>query len=166
MTEKKSEDVIAIRCYNKPGITTTLQARYTAEGLFIADFDSGWSLSSEQVPSEDHRPAAGRAFNRIMEISRNGGLGVIRTPNDDDEIITVGRWEPNCATFRKANGKELKGIQMSEFGLFVPDDDLYSDLDSEYHNGNATVGKADVDLIKTALDVLEREGRLRKPSYL
>ena len=157
-----------IRCYNKPGIPADLQARLTAEGLFVADFNSGWSLESSDVDNRDHRPAAGRTFNRIKTISAQGGLGLIRTPNDEDNIITVGEWEPNCATFRDENGVELKGIQMARYGLFVPDDDLFDDLDKVFQKSGATVDDVPDHeaTIIDALKVLEHEGRLRSPADL
>lgn len=158
-----------IRCYNKPGIPEDLQARFTAEGLFVADFDTGWSLESEDVPSKKHRSAGGRTFNRIIDISRQGGIGLIRTPNDDDNIITVGEWEPNCATFREVDGTKLKGNQMSRFGLFVPrDGQIYSKLEEAYKKGGQTVDDVpdQEEILKEAIAVLEREGPLRKPAYL
>ena len=133
-----------------------------------ADFESGWSLKSSDVPDKDHRPAAGRTFNRIRTISREGGIGLIRTPNDDDEIITVGEWKPNCATFRDIDGVELKGVQMARFGLFVPHDGLYNRLDDVFDRGGQTVDDLpdQEPLITQALDTLAQNGRLRTPTYL
>ncbi len=120
----------AIRCYNMPAIPSAVQARLTAEGMFVADYRSGWSLSSAQVESKNHRPAAGNAFNRIIEISQVGGIGLIRTRNDDDQIMTVGEWQPNCVTLREINDTKLKGIQMARYGLITPEDEWYSELDA------------------------------------
>jgi len=168
MSQKQTGERPVIRCYNKPGIPNDLQARFTAEGLFVADFESGWSLKSSDVPDKDHRPAAGRTFNRIRTISREGGIGLIRTPNDDDEIITVGEWKPDCATFRDVDGIELKGVQMARFGLFVPHDDLYDRLDDVFDRGGQTVDDVpnQEPLITEALDTLTQNGRLRTPTYL
>lgn len=155
-----------IRCYNKPAIPNAVQARLTAEGMFVADYDSGWSLSSQQVSSTDLRPAAGNAFNRIIEISQVGGVGLIRTPNDDDEIITAGEWDPNCATFREVDGTKLKGIQMSQYGLFTPEDPQYEDLNEIYSGGGSTVdiAKESESEIREAINDLEYQGRLRSPT--
>lgn len=95
MTASSSSDRPTIRCYNKPGIPADLQARLTAEGLFVADFGTGWSIKSSDVDEKKDRPSAGRTFNRIKTISAHSGLGLIRTPNDRGNIITVGEWEPN-----------------------------------------------------------------------
>lgn len=154
-----------IRCYNMPAIPNAVQARLTAEGMFVADYDSGWSLSSSQVSSKDHRPAAGNAFNRIIEISQVGGVGLIRTPNDDDKIITVGEWQPNCATFRKIDGTKLKGIQMARYGLLTPEDPQYGAIDEIYDSGGATVDSAQKSEseIRGAIETLEHQGRLRGP---
>ncbi len=155
-----------IRCYNKPGIPTAVQARLTAEGLFVADYESGWSLSSEQVSDKDHRPAAGNAFNRIIDISHVGGYGLIRTPNDDDKIITVGEWRPNCATFRKIGDVKLKGVQMARYGLVTPEDSHYEELDAIYTGGSSTVdmAKKNESEIHAAIETLEKQGRLRGPT--
>ena len=165
----KSEDTReqpVIRCYNKPAIPNPVQARLTAEGMFVADYHSGWSLSSEQVSDEDHRPAAGNAFNRIIEISQVGGIGIIRTPNDDDQIIAAGEWKPNCATFREIEGTKLKGIQMSRYGLFTPSDEKYEDLNNVYASSGATVDsvKDSKSVIQEAIEYLEHQGRLRGPT--
>ncbi|WP_156105580.1 hypothetical protein [Halobellus rufus] len=159
-------DPPVIRCYNKPGIPTAIQARLTAEGLFVADYDSGKSLDSAQVPDENRRGAAGSAFNRIIEISHVGGLGVIRTPNDDDDIITVGEWEPNCATIRSIGGKVLKGVQMARYGLLTPEEDHFEQLDALYSGGSSTVDMATDSeaTIREAIEYLETQGRLRSPS--
>jgi len=156
-----------IRCYNKPAIPTDVQARLTAEGLFVADYDSGWSLSAQQVPSADHRPAAGNTFNRIIEISQVGGVGLIRTPNDNDKLIAVGEWEPNCATFREIDGVKLKGIQMARFGLLTPEDSPhYEQVEEIYSSAGATVDnvKENESEIRDAIEALEYQGRLRGPT--
>lgn len=154
-----------IRCYNKPGIPASTQARLTAEGLFVADYGSGWSLDSSQVSSKDHRPAAGNAFNRIMDLSHVGGLGTIRTPNDEDKIITIGEWEPNCATFREVNGVKLKGVQMARYGIITPEDTQYSDIDEIYSGSGATVDMArqSEQLLQETIENLRLQGRLRGP---
>ncbi|RLM83661.1 hypothetical protein D3D02_17170 [Halobellus sp. Atlit-38R] len=159
-------DPPVIRCYNKPGIPPAVQARLTAEGLFVADYDSGKSLDSAQVPDKNRRGAAGSAFNRIIEISHVGGLGVIRTPNDEDEIITVGEWEPNCATLRPIDGKLLKGVQMAHYGLLTPGDDHFEQLDALYSGGSSTVDMATDNeaTIRGAIEYLDIQGRLRSPS--
>jgi len=159
-------DPPVIRCYNKPGIPAAVQARLTAEGLFVADYDSGKSLDSAQVSDENRRGAAGNAFNRIIDISHVGGLGLIRTPNDADEIITVGEWEPNCATFRTIAGKQLKGVQMARYGLVTPEDQHYEEPDQIYSGGGSTVDMATDSeaTIREAIEYLDTQGRLRSPS--
>lgn len=161
-------DQPVIRCYNMPRVPDCVQARLTAEGLFVADYNSGWSLSSAQVSEEKYRPAAGNAFNRIMEISNVGGIGLIRTQNDDDEIITVGEWKSNCATFREINGQKLKGIQMAKYGLITPQDPQFPSISEFYSGGASTVDMAKnrESLIRDTIDELESKGRLRQPSYL
>ncbi|MDT3433244.1 hypothetical protein [Haloarcula sp. 1CSR25-25] len=168
MNTKKLADKPIIRCYNKPAVPSSVQARLTAEGLFVADYGSGWSLSSAQVPDKNHRPAAGNAFNRIIDISHVGGLGLIRTPNDDDEIITVGEWEPNCATFREIDGVKLKGVQMARYGIITPEDPEFSSLDSIYDSGSSTVdmAKQSEEEIYETIENLDCQGRLRSPSSL
>ena len=158
-------DQPVIRCYNKPGIPASTQARLTAEGLFVADYGSEWSLSSAQVSDKDRRPAAGNAFNRIIDLSHVGGFGTIRTPNDDDEIITIGEWEPNCATFREVDGVKLKGAQMARYGIITPEDSRYSDIDEIYSGSGATVdmAKQSEQLLKKTIEELEHQGRLRAP---
>lgn len=167
MSQETASEQPVIRCYNKPGIATDLQARLTAEGLFVADFETGWSLNSEHAPDENRRPAAGRTFNRITTIATQGGLGVIRTPNDDDQIITVGEWRPNCATFREIDGTKLKGIQMARYGLVVPSDQHYGDLDAVFDPGGQTVNDIpnQKDLITDAITHLKQRGRLRSPTH-
>lgn len=165
MGSSQLPDQPIIRCYNKPGIPTSTQARLTAEGLFVADYGSGWSLDSAQVSSKDHRPAAGNAFNRIIDLSHVGGLGTIRTPNDDDKIITIGEWEPNCATLREVDGVKLKGAQMARYGIITPEDPQYPDIDEIYSGGSSTVdmAKQSEQLLRETIEDLELQGRLRGP---
>ncbi|WP_226006047.1 hypothetical protein [Natrinema salinisoli] len=167
MSTTLTSDQEVIRCYNKPAISEDLQARLTAEGLFVADYNNGRSLESSAVPDDNRRSAAGLAFNRIETITQEGGIGLIRTPNDDDKIITVGEWKPNCATFKEIDGTQLKGIQMARYGLIVPSDELYNKLDGAFDTGGKTVIDVDdyQDTIEKAINTLEREGRLRKPAY-
>lgn len=144
-----------VRCYNEPALPHNLQARYSAEGLFVADYGSGRSLDSADV-NENNRSAAGNAFNRIVEISQKGGFGTIRTNNDDDAIIAVGEWMPNCIRFEEFDGKTYKGIQMAQFGLFVPQDgEIYERLDALYNTSGATVVSKpkDAAVIQTAIDL-------------
>jgi hypothetical protein len=163
-----------VRCYNDLAVRPNLQSRYTAEGLFVADSGSGRSPQSEDVPGEDHRPATGGAFDRIEEISRRGGIGLIRTSAAGDELVVAGEWAPNCATFREVNRQNgtvvrLTGVQMARFGLLVPGDDHFSTFEKLYQrtgSGTAVPVTRHEDTIRAAIDGMERTGRLRKPTYL
>lgn len=160
---EQTQPVLA--CYNKPRLSPNLQTRYAADGLLVVDYGTGWSMRSEDVDDPDERSAAGNAFNRLRELSQYGGIGAIRSPNDDDELITVGRWYPNCVTFREEGGIELKGVQMGEYGIFAPDDPLYKELDVIFNQGGSAVlpvpkHKA---TLENAFSQLEVEGRLRRP---
>lgn len=57
---------------------------------------------------------------------------------------------------------------MARYGLFIPKDDLFDDLDQLYHKSGATVDDVPDHeaTITEALNVLERNGRFRKPAYL
>lgn len=168
MSSGNSNDGPVIRCYNDLGISTAAKARFTSEGTFVADYGSGWSLSSEQVDDADHKSAAGNAFNRIIDLTERGGLGLIRTRTDDEQIISVGEWRPNCGTFREINGTKLKGAQMYRYGLITPDDSPhYTQLDELYQQGGATVVAVENgrEAIESALHWLDSVGRLRSPHY-
>jgi len=157
-----------VRCYNNPGIPESLKTRYTAEGLFVADYESGWSLESEHIADSNRKSAASTAFGEMIDISKYGGYGVLTAPNT--EIITVGEWKPNCMTFRTAdkNGKEvqLKGIQMSKYALLTSEDDLYDSISDIFTDtGGVTVRSVsdNRDTIKSTLEHLDGQGRIRGP---
>jgi hypothetical protein len=135
--------------------------------MFVADYGSGWSFSSAQVADTDHRPAAGNAFNRLIEISTRGGLGTIKTQNDEDDIIAVGKWFPNCVTLREVEGTRLKGAQMGQYGLLTPGDARYEDIEAVYSGGSSTVDviSDERELIVATIDELASQGQLRSPAY-
>ena len=113
MTNQFTEPV-AIACQNN-AVPAASQRQYIARGLWVVDFNTGYSFESSHAPSSS-RTEAGEVFNRIEEASQAGGIGTLRS--DDSRLIAVGRFGTNGVCLLDQVGdsdNKKKGVQFSEY---------------------------------------------------
>lgn len=161
------EDPVAIACQNN-AVPAASQRQYIARGLWVVDFDTGYSFESSDAPSSG-RGEAGEVFNRFEEASRAGGIGTLRS--DDSRLIAVGRFGTNGICLLDNVGdstSKKKGLQFSEYTVLGPGDPKYE----EARDIGGTLGGTVASLkdrgdkrerLEELLDQLEDAGYLRQP---
>jgi hypothetical protein len=166
MTNQFTEPV-AIACQNN-AVPAASQRQYIARGLWVVDFNTGYSFESSHAPSSS-RTEAGEVFNRIEEASQAGGIGTLRS--DDSRLIAVGRFGTNgvCLLDQVGNSdSKKKGLQFSEYTVLGPGDPKYE----EARDIGGTLGGTVASLksrgdkeqrLETLLNQVENAGYLRKP---
>lgn len=158
---------VAIACQNN-AVPAASQRQYIARGLWVVDFDTGYSFESGHAPSSS-RTEAGEVFNRIEEASRAGGIGTLRS--DDSRLIAVGRFGTNGVCLLDQVGDsddKKKGLQFSEYTVLGPGDPKYE----EARDIGGTLGGTVASLkgrgekkqrLESLLQQVEEAGYLRKP---
>jgi len=158
---------VAIACQNN-AVPAASQRQYIARGVWVVDFNTGYSFESDHAPSNS-RTEAGEVFNRIEEASRAGGIGTLRS--DDSQLIAVGRLGTNGVCLLDQVGgsnNKKKGLQFSEYTVLGPGDPGYE----EARDIGGTLGGTVASLkgrgnkeqrLKTLIKQLEKAGYLRKP---
>jgi len=161
------EDPVAIACQNN-AVPAASQRQYIARGLWVVDFDTGYSFESSDASSSDRREA-GEVFNRFEEASQAGGIGTLRS--DDSRLIAVGRFSTNgiCLLNSVGNSKnKKKGLQFSEYTVLGPGDIMYEEAREIGDTLGGTVaslkGRGDKkQRLEKLLQAVENAGYLRKP---
>jgi hypothetical protein len=164
---KQFEEPVAIACQNN-AVPAASQRQYIARGLWVVDFDTGYSFESGDAPSSS-RPEAGEVFNRIEEASQAGGIGTLRS--DDSRLIALGRFSTNgiCLLDQVGDSEtKKKGLQFSEYTVLGPGDPKYD----EAREIGGTLGGTVASLknrddkeqrLETLLQQVEDAGYLRTP---
>lgn len=155
-------DKSVLRWYNDSDVVRDqLDRRLAVEGIGYVDYGTGRSLDSGD---SDRPTAAGQAFNALETISAYGGKGAVRA--GDDNLITVGRWEPNCLSlYTTSEGRTLKCARMDHYVVIDPADEMYQQVDGLFNDGNLTLRHSvDPSPIEDTLKMLKKEGRLRTPA--
>lgn len=163
----KFEEPVAIACQNN-AVPAASQRQYIARGLWVVDFDTGYSFESSDAPSSS-RTEAGEVFNRFEEASQAGGIGTLRS--DDSRLIAVGRFGTNGIRLLDRVGKsenKKKGLQFSEYTVLGPGDPKYEEARDIGGTLGGTVaslkGRGDKKTrLETLLRQVEEAGYLRKP---
>jgi len=164
---KEFDDPVAIACQNN-AVPAASQRQYIARGLWVVDFDTGYSFESSDAPSSGRREA-GEVFNRFEEASRAGGIGTLRS--DDSRLIAVGRFGTNGICLLDNVGdstSKKKGLQFSEYTVLGPGDPKYEkarDIGGTLGGTVASLkGRGDKrERLEELLDQLEEAGYLRQP---
>lgn len=158
---------MAIACQNN-AVPAASQRQYIARGLWVVDFNTGYSFESDDAPSSS-RTEAGEVFNRFEEASQGGGIGTLRS--DDSHLIAVGRFSTNGICLLDHVGEsndKKKGLQFSEYTVLGPGDPKYEEAREIGGTLGGTVaslkGRGDKkQRLETLLQEVEDAGYLRKP---
>ncbi len=161
------EEPVAIACQNND-VPSASQRQYIARGLWVVDFNTGYSFESSDAPSSS-RTEAGEVFNRFEEASQAGGIGTLRS--DDSRLIAVGRFGTNGIRLLDRVGdseNKKKGLQFSEYTVLGPGDPKYEEAREIGGTLGGTVaslkGRGDKkQRLETLLQQVEDAGYLRKP---
>ena len=163
----KFEEPVAIACQNN-AVPDASQRQYIARGLWVVDFNTGYSFESGDAPSSS-RTEAGEVFNRFEEASQAGGIGTLRS--DDSRLIAVGRFGTNgiCLLDQVGDSEnKKKGLQFSEYTVLGPGDPKYEEAREIGGTLGGTVaslkGRGDKkQRLEALLQLVEVAGYLQKP---
>lgn len=158
---------VAIACQNN-AVPAASQRQYIARGVWVVDFDTGYSFESSDAPSSS-RTEAGEVFNRFEEASQAGGIGTLRS--DDSRLIAIGRFGTSgiCLLDHVGDSEtKKKGLQFSEYTVLGPGDPKYEEARDIGGTLGGTVaslkGRGDKkERLERLLQQVEDAGFLRTP---